>query len=396
MLLARFQQYFEIQRSLIHTFTSFILLSYSRFILVSFLLLTTTPLFDRDGQVFGPRYGVVYYDGTIPFFSLSHAVVAAVSTFVLVVFAIIVPSLLVFPSLYRNLEIARKIWETFDLVIERFMTKRFPKVNVCCEMNIINQFLKQYNIEPFNGFYRDGTGTTNEFDYRWCGGFYFILRIAIFAVYAFTPDWFEQYSFFQLFCTAALLIFVLLRPYKDDYYNKLDASMFALLLGINTLTMYNYSTAIVSLKPSYIAFSLQYIFVLLPLFYISFIIVKHCHHRICAYCTKRRRVLPVETLSLVEDTTQSGSDEFLNAVADSGRLDSDNQPVNPRACSEASKERLLVSGGSNGGSYGTQTMDNMHTYISLYGSVQENDGSNISPDVMGSIIQEKWRTTKSN
>ena len=67
-------------------------------------------------------------------------------------------------------------------------------------------------------------------------------------------------------------------------------------------------------------------------------------------------------------------------VADSGRLDSDNQPVNPRACSEASKERLLVSGGSNGGSYGTQTMDNMHTYISLYGSVQENDGSNISPD----------------
>ena len=144
MLLARFQQYFEIQRSLIHTFTSFILLSYSRFILVSFLLLTTTPLFDRDGQVFGPRYGVVYYDGTIPFFSLSHAVVAAVSTFVLVVFAIIVPSLLVFPSLYRNLEIARKRWETFDLVIERFMTKRFPKVNICCEMNIINQFLKQY------------------------------------------------------------------------------------------------------------------------------------------------------------------------------------------------------------------------------------------------------------
>ena len=102
-LLARFQLRWNIQRSLIHTFASFILLSNSRFILVSFLLLTRSPLTTDEGSSFGPRYGVVYYDGTIPYLGRHHAPYAFLAVFVLMTFVAIPPILLVVPSIYQNI-----------------------------------------------------------------------------------------------------------------------------------------------------------------------------------------------------------------------------------------------------------------------------------------------------
>ena len=336
-LLARFQQNWNIRRSLIHAFASFVLLSYSRFVLVSFLLLTTTPLLKDDGSTFAQ---VVYYDGTIPFFTADHLPFALLSLVVLVIFAFITPILLIVPSFFRNLGIVRRKWPKVGRYIPSFSqctVSSFPK---------LNPFL-----EAFHGFYKDGTNTTRkstEFDYRWCAGFYLILRLALFAVYAFTPDWFMQYSFLQFFCIAALLLFVLLRPYKQDFYNKLDATMFALLLGINTLTMYNYNRVVISSKPSLIAFSIQYVLVLLPLIYISVVISKHLVLNMYACCKKRRR-----TPTLIDDTererlvnglsedgplTQSGSRDYLSFMEQTGRLDNVNV-YRPASATDDSREQ---------------------------------------------------------
>ena len=325
-LLARFQQRWNIRRSLIHTFASFVLLSYSRFILVSFLLLTTTPLLNDKGRRFGPRYGVVFYDGTVPFFSGKHAPFAILSILVLLVFALATPLLLIVPSLSRNLAIVRRKWPK----VCRF----FPSCNRCTVANLpkLNAFL-----EAFHGCYRDGTNTTRkstEFDYRWCSGFYLVLRIALFAVYAFTPDWFLQYTFLQFYCTVAIVVFVILRPYKDDFYNKLDATMFLLLLGINTLTMYNYSRTVVGSNPSVVAFSLQCILLLLPLVYISIVVSKHLYRYVRACCTERN--MHSSTAADIDDSeqdrlvgdvdsegplTQSGSRDYLTFMEQTGRLD---------------------------------------------------------------------------
>ena len=169
-----------------------------------------------------------------------------------------------------------------------------------------------------------------EFDYRWFAGFYLVLRIALFAVYAFTRDWFEQYSFIQFFCVVGLLAFIILRPYKDDYYNKLDAAMFALLLGINTLTMYNYGTTIISSESSPTAFSLQYFLVFVPLIYISVVVIRHIYRRIRDKLAERKRrrqtvIIDPEQEGLVSNDegplTMSRSHDYLSFMKETGRME---------------------------------------------------------------------------
>ena len=112
--IARFQRHWNIQRSLIHTFASFILLSYSRFILVSFLLLNRTPLVDINGTVLDY---VAFYDGTIPYFRKSHLPFFLLSLPILFIFVIVTLLLLIVPSFARNLSIIRNRWPNTERFI---------------------------------------------------------------------------------------------------------------------------------------------------------------------------------------------------------------------------------------------------------------------------------------
>ena len=210
--IARFQQYLNIQRSLIHTFAAFILLSYSRLILVSFLLMTTTPLVAENGGKFGD---VAFYDGNIPYLSTSHAIFVLLSSTFLVIFVVVTPLLLIFPSVARNCTVIRNQYPKIGRFLpncDRFSITCWPRLTTF--------------LDAFHKCYKDGTSTNNsmDFDFRWFAGFYVILRIALFGVHAFARDWFEQYTSLQFVCIAGLLAFLLLHPYKDDYYNKLDST----------------------------------------------------------------------------------------------------------------------------------------------------------------------------
>ena len=356
VILARFQQHWNIERSLIHTFASFILLSYSRFILVSFKLLTTTPLITDAGNKFGPRYGVVFYEGNIENFSRRHAPFVLLSLLILLTFVLITPLLLIVPSLARNLNIVRSKWPKLNRMLpnmDQCTIQHWPKLNVF--------------LETFHGCYRDGTNTTRkstEFDYRWVAGYYLILRVVLFAVFAFTPNLFLQYPLLQLFCVSSLLVFVVLQPYKKNFYNKLDATMFALLLGINTLTMYNYSMTVISSKPSTVAFCLQYALVLLPLVYISVVVLRYLHR----YCTRGkkfrfRRTVNSEPerqgLIYNEDEgpmTQSGARDYLSFMRETGRLDEANtyRPASA-TISDPSEPPTTTTSDKDSGNYGTRS-----------------------------------------
>ena len=309
---ARFQQYWKIQSSLIHTFASFILLSYSRFILVSFLLLTRTPLRTEDGLKVDY---VAVYDGTIPYFSAEHAPFAILSLLVLLIFAFMTPLLLIVPSLARNTNIIRKRWPRYGKIL--------PSLNRCT----INNWPRLTTfLEAFHGCYRDGTNigdeSFKEFDFRWFAGFYLVLRVVLFGVYAFSTDWFEHYSLLQIGCLIALLSLIFLRPYKDDYYNKLDAGMFFLLLGINILTMYNYGTTVISSQTSTFAFSVQYILVFSPLLYISVIVSKHLYSHMCASCIQTKGQSHTVACDREQILTQSESQgyRYLSFMEETGRL----------------------------------------------------------------------------
>ena len=175
--LARFQSRFGIERSLTHTFAAFILLSYTRLILVSLLLLAYTPLVTEDGST---HARVLYYDGSITFMSKDHAIYVLVAIVILFIFAILTPLLLIVPSLANNF---RKKWP-----------KYYPKI--CSEDNSIGVHLERVAglklkinsiLEAFHGCYHDGTTNSLNmenstriteqkiYDYRCFAGFYMVL-----------------------------------------------------------------------------------------------------------------------------------------------------------------------------------------------------------------------------
>ena len=286
----------NLKRSVIDAFATFLLLSYTKFTVVSLILLRATPLVDNSGN---PIASVVYYDGTIDYGSRQHIPYVISAILVLLTFVAIPPVVLIVPSSARNLE----------KILGRKLCNIQPGAK-------LQQFLN-----AFQGCYKDGTEREydkNEYDFRFFAGLYFILRAILFLVYAFTPDWFMQYIIQQIVFMIAILFFVLFRPYKEDFYNKLDASVFILLSGINTLAMYNYHLTILLTSVSVWAFSLQYVLIFCPLIYMAgFLTMRFwqtCGRRLNPYCP------PCCKRPLHAEGEDDDGDDFLAFAEANGRL----------------------------------------------------------------------------
>lgn len=294
-LFVRFRRIWNLQRSITHALATFILISYSKFTLVSFLLLTNTPLIDDTGTTLAY---VLYYDGTITYLGSHHIPFVIVSVVVLSTFVALPPILLSAPSLI--------------LFIKKFFRKHFHQ-----DLNFLAVFtpgptLYQF-LNAFHGCYKDGTGgcDNNNVDCRWFAGFYFFLRLILYLVYAFTPNWFFQFTVQQLVCLVALLAFVILQPYKNSLFNVVDACLFAILAAISSLSMYNYYLTKVGEKLSSWAFAIQYILIFVPLVYASIYMTCFLRKKYSKYFHKNKQLLN-------ETVTDNEDEQFLD-FADSER-----------------------------------------------------------------------------
>lgn len=247
----------NLQRSIVHALATFMILSYTKFALVSFTLLTSTPLYDHSGTA---QSHVLYYDGTIPYMGRDHIPYVIVSLIVLATFVILPPIVLAMPSLIL---LTKKLYRT---VLRRDL--EFP--SFCSPGPRLDQFLN-----AFHGCYKDGTGGSpdNNIDCRWFAAFYFFLRLVLFLVFAFTPYWFLQFVIQQLVCLLALLTVVIFHPYKKPLFNFVDACVFANLAAITALSMYQYHLSVTGSKLHTWAFVVQYILIFLPLLYMVVYVV---------------------------------------------------------------------------------------------------------------------------
>ena len=293
---ARLRRIWDFQRSIIHALATFILLSYTKFTLVSFILLTATPLLDNNGDSVDSR---LYYDGSIVFGSIQHAPYLIVSVVVLFTFVALPPLILIVPSVVH--------------FVQKFLISRVPDCCGRCQPGAtFDQFLN-----AFHGCYKDGTGGPgNEYDFRWFAGFYFLLRVVLLAIFAFTPDWFFQCALQQIVCTGAFLAFVILRPYKNDLYNKVDAAIFAIIIALCSITMYNYYLTIINRTPAVWTFVLQYILLLCPLVYISVVVV---HHLWTRNKTSLKKLFKKLRRNIDEELVQD-EDAFLHDAEQAGRF----------------------------------------------------------------------------
>jgi len=164
-------------------------------------------LFDSSGNHVGPTR--FYYDASIPYFGREHLPFALLAIFVLFVF-IVIPL----------------------IVLLLYPTKVFQKCLGCCRVrwHPLHAFA-----DAFQGCYKNGTNGTR--DYRYFAGFYLIFRIVMLTEVAVTT--YYIWMIIILCPIIASLMFALLRPYKNDWFNILDSLLFATLALSTFLVMYN-------------------------------------------------------------------------------------------------------------------------------------------------------------
>ena len=100
---------------------------------------------------------------------------------------------------------------------------------------------------------------------RFIAGAYYVLRIVILSASLFEPTTYIVTSIFVYILTA--MFFALMKPYKNNFYNVLDALMFALLSMIYTAILYHILYITVTSKNSIVLVVLTEVLAALPLLY---------------------------------------------------------------------------------------------------------------------------------
>ena len=203
-----FRRSWDSEASIINAFATFLLLSFSKILFVSFTLLywIHVKLVYRNGTILSSP-PVMYYDSTVQLYSVNHLPFAGVSMSLGLTF-------IVFPTLLLIL----------------YPTRIFRKCIACCRFrrwHALHTFM-----EAFQGQYKDGTNGTRDF--RIVSALYLVFRIALLI----TSSGNRKNAFgwlgtaIVLFSTS--LFFAIVRPYKVNYFNVIDSIILA-MVGLLTL-----------------------------------------------------------------------------------------------------------------------------------------------------------------
>lgn len=189
--------------TLIDAFATALILSYSRLMFISLVLLRPTPMYTPDGVT---AKLVVYVDGSIDYLSTPHLPFVFLGIAIIFIFNI-VP--VVFLFAYQT--------ATFQRLIGR---SSFSKLT-----RILHPFA-----DAFQGCYKNGTNKTR--DCRYFAGLYLLLRmvscIGNKTTFFFGPlvPWIIPSVIFLI--TA--LLFANIRPYRSDVFNTMDSLWFSLAM----------------------------------------------------------------------------------------------------------------------------------------------------------------------
>ena len=200
---AHFRRRWDSTASIINAFTTFLLLSFSKILFVSFSLFHTFPLKYNDDSI--PNKCVLYYDPTVECHTQEHTTFATLAYCVLVIF-IACPTIL--------------------LIV--YPTRLFRRCVSCCgfrRWHALHMFM-----ESFQGQYKDGTNGTCDF--RMVSASFLILRILVLFVFinhhrsTFHTAEMQSFLFLCASCFHAVT-----RPYKFNFMNNIDI-VILFLLGI--------------------------------------------------------------------------------------------------------------------------------------------------------------------
>ena len=216
-----FRRRWDSKASIVNAFTTFLLLSFSKILFVSFSLLYITHVHIHNHDNIGENC-VLYYDSTVECHSQEHSIFSALSICVLVIF-ILSPILL------------------FIL----YPTRLFRRCVSCCgfrRWHALHMF-----VESFQGQYKDGTNGTRDF--RMVSALFLLLRIMVLSSFFNFILWILAGQHFVLIC--ATCFYAVVRPYKKNLGNNVDVLILAMLEGSAILLLLAVYSPLTSTTLSY-------------------------------------------------------------------------------------------------------------------------------------------------
>ena len=247
--LRRFRKPWTVQRSVIHALATFLVLSFTKIMQASFMLIAPSLLMNHAGDII--QLVPLYYGHRSTSVYLIFALVAVVflTSFVLVPMLL----LLILPIKTR---LARLTFE-----------KLFRKCCIDPNNTKLQMFLK-----VFRGSFKDGSGSKDELDCQKFAGFYLFLRFIIFMLAALFPAA-EFLLGQQIVVVFAMVMFAIYQPYREKLYNIVDVLAFAMLATINSITIYHEVVATMGQPMSLTLLALQYFMVFLPLLILTVVVL---------------------------------------------------------------------------------------------------------------------------
>ena len=197
---AHFRRRWDSKASIINAFTTFLLLSFSKILFVSFTLFYT---FHVHNSAHAKKKNVLYYDPTVQVHSEEYVIFATLAGCVLALFVVFPTALLILCP-----------------------TRPFRRCVSCCgfrRWHALHMF-----VESFQGQYKDGTNGTRDF--RMVSASFLILRIL--AVASFINRYHSDMSPSAIQCAlfvCATCLYAILRPYKSNSRNNADFIILILL-----------------------------------------------------------------------------------------------------------------------------------------------------------------------
>ena len=249
-LLARFRRRWNFRRSIVHAIGTFLVLSFTKFAIISAYITYPAAVYDENNTVFDL---VCYVYGDFKYFSAEYAPYLIISILIFLTVCVLMPLILLLYSL-----------KPFYTCLGRL------------KLNFLQPGPKfQHLLNVFYNCYKDGTDGTH--DLRFFASLYFGLRVLMILIYPVAPTWASQYIMQQVLCTMGIFLFAALQPYKNGFYNFVDAAAFSLLAVINVIAFYNRYLAAVGFLPSPLTYWLQTALIFIPLIYIlSYLTVYFC------------------------------------------------------------------------------------------------------------------------
>ena len=242
--LKRYRRSWKPRTSIIDAFATFLMISYTKVTVITICLLTPAqPYYAfRDKRVKVDDNSLFYFDPQYSFFDGAHLILGLLALLVAVAFVLAPP-----------------------LFLFLYPTKLFQRcLNRCSgrSLQTVNTFA-----DAFQGCFKNHTN--NNRDYRYFSGLYLLLRIVVLLIYAVDTSQVVQLLLQQVLCITAVLVFALVKPYKEAFFNKVDLTIFSLLALMNSLSFANFTDTYMKGELNLALFAVNYSVGFLPLLYIS-------------------------------------------------------------------------------------------------------------------------------